>query len=206
MALSIPPVTADEKIGGVSVSDTVFGQEFNQDLVHQLVTSYLAGARSGTKAQKSRSQIRGGGKKPWRQKGTGHARSGTRSSPIWRSGGVTFAATPRSYVKKINKKMYRAGMRSILSELLRQERLVVTDAFAIDAPKTKPLVELLKRKDSMNALIVVDEANRNLHLATRNVVNVDVCTADRINPVNLINSKKVMLTGEAIQRIEERFG
>src|SRR5690554_7723874 len=153
----------------VTNSDEAFGREFNKSLVHQVITAYMAGARQGTKAQKSRAEVRGGGIKPWRQKGTGRARSGTSSSPIWRAGGVTFAAKPRSFEQKVNKKMYRAAMQSILSELIRQERLVVADTFAVDTHKTKEFVAKLKELELSNVLIVSDEVNENLYLAARNV-------------------------------------
>lgn len=150
--------------GTVAVSDVAFGKEFNQDLVHQAVVAYMAGARQGTKAQKTRSEVSGGGKKPWRQKGTGRARAGTIRSPIWRSGGVTFAAKPRNHEQKLNKKMYRAALRCILSELNRQERLVVVEAFDVEAPKTKSLLSKLAQFDLNDVLIVSDEVSENLYL------------------------------------------
>ncbi len=158
MELKLTTPTGRASTKSVELSDENFARDFNESLVHQVVTAYLAGARAGTKAQKTRSQVRGGGAKPWRQKGTGRARSGTINSPIWRSGGVTFAATPRDHSQKVNKKMYRAAMRSILSELVRQERLMVVDKFALEAPKTKQLVEKIKEMGAENALIVTQGA------------------------------------------------
>ena len=171
-------------------SEAVFGQDYNEGLVHQLVTTYLARGRAGTKGQKSRADVQGGGSKPWRQKGTGRARSGTSRSPIWRSGGVTFASRPRAYDKKLNKKMYRSGMRSILSELLRQERIFVSESLSPAEPKTKHLANTLKQKNTTEALIVVIKEDRNLSLASKNLVNIDVCTSADLNPVNLMRSKK----------------
>src|SRR5690554_7458989 len=175
----------------VTISDEAFGREFNESLVHQVITAYMAGARQGTKAQKSRAEVRGGGIKPWRQKGTGRARAGTSSSPIWRAGGVTFAAKPRSFEQKVNKKMYRAAMQSILSELIRQERLVVADTFAVDTHKTKEFVAKLKELELSNVLIVSDEVNENLYLAARNVPHVGITEASSIDPVSLIAFEKV---------------
>ena len=206
MPLTIPPLTESDSGQTVDVSKTVFGQDFNEGLVHQLVTTYLARGRSGTKGQKSRANVQGGGSKPWRQKGTGRARSGTSRSPIWRSGGVTFAARPRVYDKKLNKKMYRAGMRSILSELLRQERVFVSEMLSPAEPKTKQLVNILKQKNTTEALIVVNKDDRNLSLASRNLPHVDVCTSADLNPVNLMASKRIILTLEAIKDVEEHLG
>ncbi len=206
MSLTIPPLTKGDSAQLVDVSEAVFGQDYNEGLVHQLLTTYLARARSSTKGHKSRANVRGGGSKPWRQKGTGRARSGTSSSPIWRSGGVTFASSTRVYDKKLNKKMYRAGMRSIFSELLRQERVFVSESLSPADPKTKLLADLLKQNDTSEALIVVKSSDQNLSLASRNIPNVDVCTSGGLNPLNLIGSKKVILTRDAIRDVEERLG
>lgn len=189
--------------GTVAVSEAAFGKEFNQDLVHQAVVAYAAGARQGSKAQKSRSDVSGGGKKPWRQKGTGRARAGTIRSPIWRSGGVTFAATPRDHSQKLNKKMYRAALRSIFSELNRQERLVVVEEFSLEAPKTKGLVQKLADYDLNDVLIVVDELQEALYLASRNLHKVDVRDVQGIDPVSLIGFDKVLVTVPALKKLEE---
>jgi len=193
--------------GGSSlqVSDAVFGAEFKESLVHQVVTAYLAGARSGTKAHKNRAAVSGGGAKPWRQKGTGRARAGTMRSPIFRAGGVNFAAQPRSYEQKVNRKMYRGALRSILSELLRQDRLMVVDAFAVDAPKTKDLLARLKELGLEDVLIVSDQFDENLELASRNLYHVGVCAAEQVNPVSLVGFDKVLMTSAALKQIEERL-
>jgi large subunit ribosomal protein L4 len=190
---------------GVDVSDTAFGREFNEALVHQVVVSYMAGARQGTKAQKTRSEVNGGGRKPFRQKGTGRARAGTIRSPIWRGGGVTFAAKPMDHSKKVNKKMYHGAMQAILSELVRQERLVVVEDFTIDAPKTKVFSAKLKELELTNVLIVVEEVDENLYLGCRNIHNVDVIDVQGVNPVNLIGFKKVLFTVGALKKAEELF-
>lgn len=192
--------------GTVSVSDVAFAKEFNQDLVHQAVVAYMAGTRQGTKAQKNRSAVSGGGKKPWRQKGTGRARAGTIRSPIWRSGGVTFAAQPRDHSQKLNKKMYRAALRCILSELNRQERLVVVEDFALEAPKTKALVQKLAQYDLSDVLIVTEEVNENLYLAARNLHKVDVRDVQGVDPVSLIRCDKVVVTVPALKKLEEILG
>ena len=189
--------------GTIEVSDDAFGKEFNQDLVHQTVVAFLAGARQGTRAQKNRSAVSGGGKKPFRQKGTGRARAGTIRSPIWRSGGVTFAAQPQDHSQKLNKKMYRAAMRSILSELARQERLKVVSDFSVDSPKTKALVGKLFEYNLKEALIVTEEVDENLYLASRNLHRVDVCDAAGVDPVSLINSAVVIVTVAALKKFEE---
>ncbi|MBU3071572.1 50S ribosomal protein L4 [Aestuariicella sp. G3-2] len=192
--------------GTVTVSDVAFGKEFNQDLVHQAVTAYLAAARQGTKAQKNRAAVSGGGKKPWRQKGTGRARAGTIRSPLWRTGGVTFAAQPRDHAQKLNKKMYRAALRCILSELTRQERLVVVESFDIDAPKTKSLVQQLAQYDLKDALIVSEQVSENLYLASRNLHKVDVRDVQGVDPVSLIRFDKVVMTVSALKKFEEILG
>ena len=205
MALQIPAINDQDSAGTLEVAEQVFGQEFNETLVHQLVVRYLAGARAGTKAQKNRAAVRGGGAKPWRQKGTGRARAGTSRSPIWRSGGVTFAAQPRSYVQKLNKKMYKAGIRSIFSELLRQDRLVVSNEILPGTPKTKDLVNKLSNFDARKVLIVADELTDNLILASRNIPYVDVATVTNISPVELVNADKVIVTVAAIKQIEDHL-
>jgi len=192
--------------GTVAVSEVAFGREFNQDLVHQAVVAYMAGARQGTKAQKNRAAVSGGGKKPWRQKGTGRARAGTIRSPLWRSGGVTFAAEPRDHGVKLNKKMYRAALRCILSELARQERLVVVESFDVEAPKTKQLVTKLAQFDLSEALIVTEEVNENLYLAARNLHKIDVRDVQGIDPVSLIRFDKVVVTVSALKKIDEVLG
>jgi len=190
---------------GVDVSDTTFGREFNEALVHQVVVTYMSGRRQGTKAQKTRSEVNGGGRKPFRQKGTGRARAGTIRSPIWRGGGATFATKPRDFSKKINKKMYRGAMQAILSELVRQERLVVTNEFKVKAPKTKEMVRKLKELQLDNVLIVVKEVDNNLYLATRNLKNVDVVDVHGVNPINLIGFEKVLFTVDALKKAEEKL-
>jgi large subunit ribosomal protein L4 len=191
--------------GSVAVPDSVFGREFNETLVHQVITAYLAGSRSGTHAQKTRSQVRGGGAKPFRQKGTGRARAGTIRSPIWRGGGKSFAAVTGDYSQKVNKQMYRSALRSILSELNRQERLVVIKEFAVKQPKTAELVGKLKTLGMDNALIVTDSADRSLYLAARNLAGVDVCEVGEIDPVGLVKYEKVLLTAGAAQQLGERL-
>jgi large subunit ribosomal protein L4 len=191
--------------GSVRVSDETFGQDFKESLVHQVVTACLAGARAGTTQQKTRSQVSGGGAKPWRQKGTGRARAGTSRSPIWRGGGKVFAATPRNYAQKVNRKMYRAAMRSILSELVRQERLVAVDSFAVAAPKTRELAARLGEMGLDNVLIVTEAPDDNLYLAARNLPHVAVVDAAGADPVSLIGFEKVLVTTAALQKIEERL-
>ncbi len=187
----------------LTVSETTFGREFNEALVHQVVVAYAAGARQGTRAQKTRSEVSGGGAKPWRQKGTGRARAGTIRSPIWRTGGVTFAAKPQDHSQKVNKKMYRGAMKSILSELVRQERLIVVDNFSVEAPKTKELVAKLKELELTGALIVTSEVDENLFLAARNLYKVDARDVAGIDPVSLIAFDKVVMTAEAVKQVEE---
>ena len=191
--------------GTVEVSDVTFGKEFNEALVHQVVTAYLAGGRQGTRAQKNRSDVRGGGKKPWRQKGTGRARAGTIRSPLWRSGGVTFAARPQDHSQKVNRKMYRAAMRSILSELVRQERLVAVEEITVEAPKTKQLVAKLGELGLEKVLIVTEEVDEKLYLAARNIPNVDVVDVAAADPVSLIAFDKVLVTVSALRKFEEKL-
>jgi len=188
----------------IQVEDKVFAEKFKEDLIHQVVQAYRAGARSGTKAQKSRSEVRGGGAKPWRQKGTGRARAGTIRSPLWRGGGVTFAAKPRDFTQKINKKMYCGAMRSILSELIRQDRLVLVENFTTTG-KTRDLAKKLHDLKLEGVLIVTDNIDTNLYLAARNLKNVEVCDVSDINPVNLISFEKVLFTVPALKKVEEKF-
>jgi large subunit ribosomal protein L4 len=189
--------------GAIGLADSTFDRAYNQDLVHQVVVAYQAAARQGTKAQKNRAAVAGGGKKPWAQKGSGRARAGTASSPIWRSGGVTFAAQPRNFEQKVNKKMYRAAMQCIVSELARQERFVVLEDIQLAAPKTKDLVKLLAQYDITDALIVTEELSENLYLASRNLHKIDVIDADAIDPVSLVGFDKVIVTVAALKKIEE---
>ena len=187
----------------LEVSEATFGRDFNEALVHQVVVAFGAGARQGSKAQKTRSEVRGGGKKPWRQKGTGRARAGTIRSPIWVGGGRAFAAKPQDHSQKVNKKMYRGAIRSILSELVRQERLVVVEKFGVDEPKTKALVAKLNDLELNDVLIVTAEVEENLFLAARNLYKVDVRDVQGIDPVSLIAFEKVLITADAIKQLEE---
>lgn len=189
--------------GAVEVSEATFGREFNEALVHQVVTAYAAGARQGSKAQKTRSEVSGGGKKPWRQKGTGRARAGTIRSPIWRSGGVTFAAKPQDHSQKVNKKMYRGAIQSILSELVRQERFIVVENFEVETPKTKALAAKLNEMSLKDVLIITEEVSENLFLSARNLYKVDVRDAATIDPVSLIAFDKIVVTAGAVKQIEE---
>ncbi len=189
----------------VSVSDAAFGAEFNETLVHQLVVSYMSAARAGTKAQKTRSDVRGGGAKPFRQKGTGRARAGTIRSPLWRSGGVTFAARPRDYSKKMNKKMYRAGMRSIVSELIRQNRFIVVDEMSVAEPKTKLMADKLNDLNVAHGLVLTDGLDSNLYLATRNIPNVMIMDVAIVDPLSLVKQEKVVIDQAALKKLEERL-
>lgn len=190
----------------LEVSETTFGREFNEALVHQVVVAYAAGARQGTRAQLTRSEVSGGGKKPWRQKGTGRARAGTIRSPIWRGGGATFAAKPRNFEQKLNKKMYRAALQCILAELNRQERLIVVESFDVDAPKTKALVQKLAQFNLTEALIITEEMSENLFLASRNLHKVGVIDVQGVDPVSLIGFDKVVVTVPALKKFEEILG
>lgn len=189
----------------MAVAETVFGQDFNESLIHQVVVAYLAGARAGTKAQKTRAEVRGGGIKPWRQKGTGRARAGSIRSPLWRSGGKSFAAKPRDYSQKVNRKMYDGALRSIMSELVRQERLVVVQELSLAEPKTKELVAKLKDLSLNHVLIVSDAIDANLLLAARNLVDVHVSDVSGINPAMLIAFDKVLMTSGAVKSLEEKL-
>ncbi|MCP4212176.1 MAG: 50S ribosomal protein L4 [Halieaceae bacterium] len=193
----------NSEAGKVSVSDDAFAREYNEDLVHQVVTAHLAGSRQGTRAQKNRADVRGGGKKPWRQKGTGRARAGTSSSPIWRSGGVTFAARPQDHTQKVNRKMYRAAMQTIMSELARQDRLMVVESLDLEEPKTKLLAKQLEEFGLDNVLIVSAEVGKNLYLASRNLHKVNVLDVEGMDPVSLIGHEKVLVTVDAVKKIEE---
>jgi len=190
----------------IKVSEATFGRDFSEALVHQVVTAYLAGARAGTKAQKTRSDVRGGGRKPWKQKGTGRARSGTIRSPIWRGGGQTFAARPRDHSQKVNRKMYRGALQAILSELVRQNRLVVMDSFELSAPKTSEFLGKLNGLEFEKGLIITAEVDGNLFLATRNIPNIYVLDVVGLDPVSLVSADKVIMTVDAVKKIEEWLG
>ena len=203
MELSLTTATGKASKKTVDLSEAIFAVDFNETLVHQAVTAYLAGARSGTRAQKSRSEVRGGGKKPWRQKGTGRARAGTIRSPIWRGGGRTFAAKTQDHTQKLNKKMYRAAMRSILSELVRQERLRVIDDFSMAAPKTKELSSKLSALALDSVMLITDDMNEALYMSSRNLYKIGICEAGYIDPVSLVRFEKVLMTVSALKKIEE---
>nr|WP_153569501.1 50S ribosomal protein L4 [Acinetobacter junii] len=190
----------------VELSEVAFGREFNEALVHQVVTAYLAGGRQGTRAHKSRADVSGGGKKPFRQKGTGRARAGSIRSPIWVGGGKTFAARPQDWSQKVNRKMYRGAMQCILAELVRQDRLVLVEEFAVAAPKTKELLAKLNDLNATRALIVTDAVDENLYLAARNLPHVDVVDATAIDPVSLIAFDKVVMSVAAAKKIEVELG
>jgi large subunit ribosomal protein L4 len=201
-------LTIRNDAGGASlqVADAVFGVDYKPGLIHQVVNAYLAGARAGTRAQKTRSEVSGGGAKPWRQKGTGRARAGTSRSPIWRSGGVTFAAKPQDYSQKVNRKMYRGAVRSILSELVRQGRLVVVEDVRVAAPKTKELLALLKQHELSDVLILTDGFDDNLYLASRNIPKVDVMAVQDVDPVSMVAFGTLLITEAAVKHLEERLG
>ena len=203
MELKLITASGNASTKTVEVSEASFAKDFNEALVHQVVTAYLAGGRAGTKGQKNRSAVRGGGAKPWRQKGTGRARSGTIRSPIWRSGGTTFAAGNRDFSQKVNRKMYRSAMVSIMSELVRQERLLVLSDLKMEGPKTKELAEQLKALGADNALIVTLDFDQNIYLSSRNLINIEYADAQHINPVNLVRYQKVIMTVDAVKKVEE---
>ena len=205
MELSIT-APGNASAGTVQVSDVTFAREFNEDLVHQAVVAYMAGGRQGSRAQLTRAEVRGGGRKPWKQKGSGRARAGSSRSPIWRSGGVTFSARPQDHSQKFPRKMYRAAMRSILSELARQDRLVVVESIGLDEPKTRLLVARLADYSLDNVLIVSDEVDRNLYLAARNLPAVDVRDVAGVDPVSLVSFDKVVVTVPALRKFEEMLG
>ena len=206
MDLKLTTATGKASTKKVAVSDANFGREFNEALIHQVVTAYLAGGRKGTRKTKSRSDASGGGAKPWRQKGTGRARAGTIRSPIWRSGGHTFALRPQDHSQKVNKKMYRSAMQSILSELVRQDRLSVVDKFDVKGPKTKELVKKLAEMNFISGVIVTDDATNDLFLSARNLNNVAVLEIGDLNPVSLVGSENIIMTVGALQKIEEMLG
>ena len=189
--------------GSIEIADTAFSVDFNEPLVHQVITAFLSGGRAGTKAQKSRSEASGGGAKPWRQKGTGRARAGTIRSPIWVGGGRTFAAKPRNFSQKINRKMYRGAMRSMLSELIRQNRLFIVNSIDIQNSKTRELAKILKKHNLESVLIIIENYDENIFLASRNLPNVSVCDVKSMNPVALIRYEKVLVTIKSIKMIEE---
>ncbi len=189
----------------VSLNDSVFGAEWNEGLVHQIVTAYLAGGRQGTKAQKTRAEVRGGGAKPWRQKGTGRARAGTIRSPIFAGGGVTFAAKPRDYGQKVNKKMYRAAMRSILSRLAADDRLIIVESLDVSEAKTRVMKAKLAELGVDRALLLLDEVAESLWLASRNLVGVQVSDVDGVDPVSLLRHPRVVVTTAALRKLEERL-
>ena len=192
-----------QNAGAMQVSDVAFGREYNQTLVHQVVTAYMAGARAGTKAQKSRSDVRGGGAKPWRQKGTGRARAGTSRSPIWRSGGVTFAARPRDHSQKVNRKMYRSAICAILSELVRKDRMIIVESFKLEQPKTKELIAKLKDFNLSDVLVVSEDVDENLYLASRNLYHVGITDVASLDPVSMVGFDKMLVTVDALKKIEE---
>jgi len=203
MELNLVTATGKESKKIVELSDDSFAREYNEALIHQVVTAYMAGARQGTRAHKNRADVNGGGAKPWRQKGTGRARAGTIRSPIWRTGGKTFAATPQDHSQKVNKKMYRGAMCSIVSELVRQDRLIVVDKFELELPKTKDLVAKLGSMGLDNVLIVPASIDDNLYLASRNLHKVGLVSASSIDPVSLVGYEKVLMTVEAVKQVEE---
>jgi large subunit ribosomal protein L4 len=197
---------AGDAASKIEVSDALFGCEFNESLVHQVVVAYMAAGRSGTKAQKNRSDVRGGGAKPWKQKGTGRARAGSIRSPLWRSGGVTFAARPRDHSQKLNKRMYRKALQSILSELLRQDRLVVVNEFKVTEPKTQVMLKNLKELGIENRVLIITESDdKNLFLSSRNVPRITIISVNEVDPVSLVGAEKVLITVDAVKKIEERF-
>jgi len=206
MDLKLTTATGKASTKKVAVSDANFGRDFNEALIHQVVTAYLAGGRKGTRKTKSRSDASGGGAKPWRQKGTGRARAGTIRSPIWRSGGHTFALRPQDHSQKVNKKMYRSAMQSIFSELVRQDRLSVVDKFDVKGPKTKELVKKLAGMNFTSGVIITDDATNDLFLSARNLNNVTVLEIGDLNPVSLVGSETVVVTVGALQKIEEMLG
>lgn len=205
MELRMIELATGKEAGKVGVSEGVFGADFNESLVHQVVVAYMAGARSGTKAQKTRSEVRGGGIKPWRQKGTGRARAGTIRSPLWVGGGRAFPGHNRDFSQKVNKKMYRGAMRSILSELSRSGRLVVVDDFKVDAPKTREFKANLQKLGVTDALVVTEAFDEYLYLSARNVYHADVCDAASVDPLSLVGFKTIIMTQGAVKQLEEKF-
>ena len=206
MELNIVSTDTGDKSSALDVSDAVFASKYNEGLIHQVVTAYMAKGRAGTKANKSRSEVRGGGIKPWRQKGTGRARAGTSRSPVWIGGGVTFAAKPRNYAQKLNKKMYKSAMRSIVSELARSGRMVVVEELSLSVPKTKELAGKLKSMQLSDVLIVTEAMEEKLALASRNLVGVEVSDVSHVDPVSLVAYKNILITKAAVKRVEEMLG
>lgn len=206
MELSIANLGGGTSKGAVEVLATTFGREYNEALVHQVITAYMAGSRAGTRAQKTRREVRGGGRKPWKQKGTGNARAGTIRSPLWRGGGKVFAATPQDHSQKVNKKMYRGAMQSILSELVRQNRLVVIENLDIEKPKTRDLLAKLNNFGFNEALIVTEVWDTNLYLSARNIPKIDVRQVQDVDPVSLVKFEKVLMTVDAVRKFEEVLG
>ena len=205
MELEIKGINGESSGDNVTLNQDIFGAAFNESLVHQVVIAYQAGARQGTKAQKNRSAVSGGGAKPWRQKGTGRARAGTNRSPIWRGGGNAFPASPRNFSQKVNRKSIKIAMRSILAELVRQDRLVVISDFNFDQPKTRQLSSALAGLNANNALLVDMKGNTNLELSARNLPNVTVLSTSQLNPVDLLNHKKVVITQQAMNELQENL-
>jgi large subunit ribosomal protein L4 len=203
MEVSLQTITDTNQAGSINVADNIFGVEFKPALIHQVLTAYMSAARAGTKAQKTRAEVSGGGSKPWRQKGTGRARAGTSRSPIWRGGGIVFAAVPRDHSQKVNRKMYRGALRSILSELLRQDRLLVVDSFSLNTAKTKELNQKLKALGDVKIAIVTENVDESLYLASRNLRKVMLFTVDELGPVSLIGADKVIMTVAAMKQLEE---
>ena len=207
MKLSVMNTADGKSKSEIEISEKTFGVEFNEPLVHQVVVAYRNNGRSGTRKQKTRSEVRGGGRKPWNQKGTGQARAGTIRSPLWRGGGRTFPSSPdENFTNKVNRKMHRAALRAILSELVRQNRLVAVETFTMDAPKTQALIEKLALFGTTDALIVTDTLDRNLGLSARNLHRVDVCDVSGVDPVTLVRHEKVIMTVPALKRFEEMLG
>ncbi|AEG30899.1 50S ribosomal protein L4 [Thiomicrospira cyclica] len=205
MELKMIELATGNQKGSVGVSDAVFGVDFNETLVHQVVVAYMAGARSGTKKQKTRSEVRGGGIKPWRQKGTGRARAGTIRSPLWVGGGRAFPGQNRDFSQKVNKKMYRGAMKSILSELSRNGRLIVVDDFKVEAPKTREFKAKLAMLGVSDALVVTEAFDEYLYLSSRNLYQADVCDVASIDPLSLVGFKNVVMTQGAIKQLEEKY-
>lgn len=206
MDLKLIELASGKEAGAVNVSDDVFGVEFNESLVHQVVNAYMAGARSGTKGQKNRSAVSGGGAKPWAQKGSGRARAGTTRSPVWVGGGRAFPGHNRDFSQKVNKKMYRGAMKSIFSELVRTDRLVVVDDFKVEAPKTKEFVAKLATLDLKDALVITEGFDEYLYLSARNLYHADVCDVASIDPVSLVGFKSIVVTQGAVKQLEEKLG
>ena len=204
--MEVKLMSSAKRSAKLEVSDVIFAREFNETLVHQVVTAYMSAGRAGTRRQKTRAERRGGGAKPWAQKGTGRARAGTSRSPLWRKGGVTFAARPQDHSQKVNRKMYRAALQCILSELVRQGRLVIVKEIKLAAPKTKEILGFLKDYSLENVLIVTESADENLYLAARNLMNINVIDVASMDPVSLIRHEKVMMTEDAIKRVQEQLG